>query len=250
MNPGLVDFWIYTRSVSHSSAVADGCGGAAYRFTWSDKGDDIGYQKEMYHNADLGNNCGDRVNLGTRVDSGSGNLIGKWFGIKCIMYNTNNNASVHLETWMDKDDKNAWVKVKEETDSVESILVHRQQHAQAVNPVAAQETSALPGAHRFCVLIGVTLPRCILEISVYVKSYRLSLHRKGPRKCSLHYRCAFFLCTRNAGSGPGGSGPAGGSWPIGVLSPWTSISLIDAVFFCEFVRTFILTYLPLTSVIS
>ena len=70
---GLVDFWVYTRSVSHNSNVASGCGGAAYRFTWSDKGDDIGYQKEMYHNPEL-SDCGDRLNLGTRVDSGSGNL--------------------------------------------------------------------------------------------------------------------------------------------------------------------------------
>ena len=117
LNPGLVDFWIYTRGVSHSSAVADGCGGSAYRFTWSDKGDDIGYQKEMYHNIDLSNNCGDRLNIGTRVDSGSGNLIGKWFGIKCIMWNTSNNTNVHLETWMDKLANNAWVKVKEENDT-------------------------------------------------------------------------------------------------------------------------------------
>ena len=113
---GQVDFWIYTRGVSHSSTVAEGCGGCAYRFTWSDRGDDIGYQKEMYHNGDL-SECGDRLNLGSRVDSGSGSLVGKWFGIKCIIYNVNNDRDVHLETWMDKDNINVWVKVKEETDS-------------------------------------------------------------------------------------------------------------------------------------
>ena len=117
VSSGNVDFWIYTRGVVHSSAVAEGCGGCSYRFTWSDKGDDIGYQKEMYHNAGISNNCGDRLNVGTRVDSGSGNLIAKWFGIKCIIYNVNNGTDVHLETWMDKDNNNTWVKVKEETDS-------------------------------------------------------------------------------------------------------------------------------------
>ena len=113
---GNVDFWIYTRSVSHNSNVGSGCGGAAYRFTWSDKGDDIGYQKEMYHNIDL-SSAGDRLNLGSRVDAGTGSLVGKWFGIKCIMWNINSNTNVHLETWMDKLGNNAWVKVKEEDDT-------------------------------------------------------------------------------------------------------------------------------------
>jgi hypothetical protein len=116
VNSGLVDFWIYTRGAIHSANTAEGCGGCAYRFAWSDKADDIGYQKEMYHNSDL-SDCGDRVNLGTRIDSGFGNLVGKWFGIKAIIYNTNNDTNVHLETWMDKDNTNVWVKVKEETDS-------------------------------------------------------------------------------------------------------------------------------------
>lgn len=114
--PGLVDFWIYTRGVTHTSGVADGCGGSAYRFTWSDKGDDMGYQKEMYHNPDL-SDCGDRTNLGTRIDAGTGSLVGKWFGIKAIIYNVNDDRDVHLETWMDKENNNVWVKVKEETDS-------------------------------------------------------------------------------------------------------------------------------------
>ena len=44
-------------------------------------------------------------------------IIGRWIGWKVVMYNTNNNSAVKMESYIDNKDTNYWVQVTNLTDN-------------------------------------------------------------------------------------------------------------------------------------
>lgn len=105
------DQWIFVRQARRGDGLSNGCEAVAYRCTFQPNGKDFGFEKQFFQNASLGN-CGNRVDIGTRVDA-TGSLEGKYVGLKFIIYNFASNTKVHLEWWIDESGSGIWKKLTE-----------------------------------------------------------------------------------------------------------------------------------------
>ncbi|HZL23651.1 MAG TPA: metallophosphoesterase, partial [Nitrososphaeraceae archaeon] len=97
----------YSRSIDHSS-THEGCGGATPKFNIGFDGE-IKAKKEMWH-----------INMldspGVNDEDLSPSIVGKWLGIKGIVYNLPGDKGVKQEFWIDKTNEGKWEKVYEFTD--------------------------------------------------------------------------------------------------------------------------------------
>jgi predicted phosphodiesterase len=97
----------YTRSIDHSSSHG-GCGGATPKFNIGFDGE-IKAKKEMWHLSLLDS-------PGVNDEDLSPSIIGKWLGIKGIIYNLPGDKGVKQEFWIDEANEGNWEKVYEFTD--------------------------------------------------------------------------------------------------------------------------------------
>ncbi|MGZ5550345.1 MAG: metallophosphoesterase, partial [Nitrososphaeraceae archaeon] len=97
----------YTRSIDHSSTHG-GCGGATPKFNIGFNGE-IKAKKEMWHISLLDS-------PGVNDEDLSPSIVGKWLGIKGIIYNLPGDKGVKQEFWIDKTNEGKWEKVYEFAD--------------------------------------------------------------------------------------------------------------------------------------
>ncbi len=97
----------YTRSIDHSSTQG-GCGGATPKFNIGFDGE-IKAKKEMWHISLLDS-------PGVNDEDLSPSIVGKWLGIKGIIYNLPGDKGVKQEFWIDKTNEGKWEKVYEFAD--------------------------------------------------------------------------------------------------------------------------------------
>jgi predicted MPP superfamily phosphohydrolase len=97
----------YSRSIDHSSTHG-GCVGATPKFNIGYDGE-IKAKKEMWHLSLLDS-------PGVNDDDLSPSIVGKWLGIKGIIYNLPDDKGVKQEFWIDKTNEGKWEKVYEFTD--------------------------------------------------------------------------------------------------------------------------------------
>ncbi|MGZ5490351.1 MAG: hypothetical protein ACXW2E_08525, partial [Nitrososphaeraceae archaeon] len=97
----------YTRSIDHSSTHG-GCGGATPKFNIGFDGE-IKAKKEMWHISLLDS-------PGVNDEDLSPSIVGKWLGIKGIIYNLPGDKGVKQEFWIDKTNEGKWEKVYEFAD--------------------------------------------------------------------------------------------------------------------------------------
>ena len=95
-----------TRSVRHSNAIHDGCGGSSYHNNIRFDGT-FQYKKEMWHV---------NYDILSPTKNGIGSIMNKWVGFKGVVYNLPD-GTVKLESYVDKDNNNHWQKVEELVDS-------------------------------------------------------------------------------------------------------------------------------------
>ena len=95
-----------TRSVRHSNAIENGCGGSAYHNNIRFDGT-FQYKKEMWHV---------NYDILSPTKNGIGSIMNKWVGFKGVVYNLPD-GTVKLESYVDKDNNNHWQKVEELVDS-------------------------------------------------------------------------------------------------------------------------------------
>jgi hypothetical protein len=95
-----------SRSVRHSTASHEGCGGSSYHNNIRFDGT-FQYKKEMWH-----------VNYDIQppTKNSIGSIMNKWVGFKGVVYNLPD-ETVKLESYVDKDNNNHWQKVEELIDS-------------------------------------------------------------------------------------------------------------------------------------
>ncbi|HET8793067.1 MAG TPA: hypothetical protein VFM31_04690, partial [Nitrososphaeraceae archaeon] len=96
-----------TRSISDTSNNG-GCGGATPKFNFGFDGE-IKAKKEMWHISLLDS-------PGISDEDLSPSIVGKWLGIKGIIYNLPGDKGVKQEFWLDKANDGQWEKVYEFTD--------------------------------------------------------------------------------------------------------------------------------------
>ncbi|HET7643154.1 MAG TPA: metallophosphoesterase, partial [Nitrososphaeraceae archaeon] len=96
-----------TRSISDTSNNG-GCGGATPKFNFGFDGE-IKAKKEMWHISLLDS-------PGINDEDLSPSIVGKWLGIKGIIYNLPGDKGVKQEFWLDKANDGQWEKVYEFTD--------------------------------------------------------------------------------------------------------------------------------------
>ncbi len=94
----------YSRSIDHSN-TAEGCVGATPRFNIGFDGE-IKAKKEMWHLSLLDS-------PGVNDEDLSPSIVGKWLGIKVIIYNLPDDKGVKQEFWIDKTNEGKWEKVYE-----------------------------------------------------------------------------------------------------------------------------------------
>ena len=95
-----------TRSVRHSNAIENGCGGSAYHNNIRFDGT-FQYKKEMWHV---------NYDILPPTKNGIGSILNKWVGFKGVVYNLPD-GTVKLESYVDTDNNNHWEKVQELVDS-------------------------------------------------------------------------------------------------------------------------------------
>lgn len=95
-----------SRSIAHNPFVQHGCGGSAYHNNIDFDTGRFNFKKEMWH-----------VDYAVTSDSNAtlGNLVDKWIGFKGVVYNMAN-GSVKLESYIDKDSSNRWLKIAQLVD--------------------------------------------------------------------------------------------------------------------------------------
>jgi hypothetical protein len=96
-----------TRSISDTNNNG-GCGGATPKFNFGFDGE-IKAKKEMWHISLLDS-------PGANDEDLSPSIVGKWLGIKGIIYNLPGDKGVKQEFWIDKANDGQWEKVYEFTD--------------------------------------------------------------------------------------------------------------------------------------
>jgi hypothetical protein len=94
----------YSRSIDHSSTHG-GCVGATPKFNIGFDGE-IKAKKEMWHLSLLDS-------PGVNEEDLSPSIVGKWLGIKGIIYNLPDDKGVKQEFWIDKTNEGKWEKVYE-----------------------------------------------------------------------------------------------------------------------------------------
>jgi len=94
----------YSRSIDHSN-TAGGCVGATPKFNIGFDGE-IKVKKEMWHLSLLDS-------PGINDEDLSPSIVGKWLGIKVIIYNLPDDKGVKQEFWIDKTNEGKWEKVYE-----------------------------------------------------------------------------------------------------------------------------------------
>ncbi|MDW3612214.1 MAG: metallophosphoesterase, partial [Nitrososphaeraceae archaeon] len=94
----------YSRSIDHSN-TAGGCVGATPKFNIGFDGE-IKAKKEMWHLSLLDS-------PGVNDEDLSPSIVGKWLGIKVIIYNLPDDKGVKQEFWIDKTNNGKWEKVYE-----------------------------------------------------------------------------------------------------------------------------------------
>ena len=104
---GYNDISLVSRSVRHNTNIHGGCGGSSYHNNIViDKGA-FRFKKEMWHVHYM---------ITPYYSTTIGSIMNKWTGFKGIVYNIANN-SAKLESYVDKDANNHWIKVAELVDS-------------------------------------------------------------------------------------------------------------------------------------
>ena len=101
------DISLVSRSVRHDTKVYGGCGGSSYHNNISIDNGAFRFKKEMWHAQYMRT---------PYFNTTIGSIMNKWTGFKGIVYNLANN-SVKLESYVDKDANNQWIKVAELVDS-------------------------------------------------------------------------------------------------------------------------------------
>lgn len=104
---GYNDISLVSRSVRHSTNVNEGCGGSSYHNNIGIGNGIFRFKKEMWHVDYM---------ITPYYNTSIGSIMNKWTGFKGIVYNLANN-SVKLESYVDKDANNKWIKVAELVDN-------------------------------------------------------------------------------------------------------------------------------------
>ena len=104
---GYNDTSLVSRSVRHSTNVNDGCGGSSYHNNIGIGNGTFRFKKEMWHVDYM---------ITPYYNTSIGSIMNKWTGFKGIIYNLANN-SLKLESYVDKDANNKWIKVAELVDN-------------------------------------------------------------------------------------------------------------------------------------
>jgi hypothetical protein len=104
---GYNDISLVSRSVRHSTNVNDGCGGSSYHNNIGIGNGTFRFKKEMWHVDYM---------ITPYYNTSIGSIMNKWIGFKGIIYNLANN-SLKLESYVDKDANNKWIKVAELVDN-------------------------------------------------------------------------------------------------------------------------------------
>jgi hypothetical protein len=104
---GYNDISLVSRSVRHSTSVNEGCGGSSYHNNIGIGNGTFRFKKEMWHVDYM---------ITPYYNTNIGSIMNKWTGFKGIVYNLANN-SVKLESYVDKDANNKWIKVAELVDN-------------------------------------------------------------------------------------------------------------------------------------
>lgn len=116
---GTVDdrkIYLYSRGFRHNTDFGGGCSGTAYKFVVYGDGQ-LKWHKESFH--DGSQQCGDR-NIETFRTGITIPMDGRWFGMKCMMWNFNNPSTgrknVHIEGWLDLTGDDKWIKMGDRND--------------------------------------------------------------------------------------------------------------------------------------
>jgi hypothetical protein len=104
---GYNDISLVSRSVRHSTNVDEGCGGSSYHNNIGINNGAFRFKKEQWHVDYM---------ITPYFNTTVGSIMNKWIGFKGIVYNLPN-GSVKLESYIDKDDNNQWMKVAELLDN-------------------------------------------------------------------------------------------------------------------------------------
>jgi hypothetical protein len=104
---GYNDISLVSRSVRHSTNVNEGCGGSSYHNNIGIGNGTFRFKKEMWHVDYM---------ITPYYNTSIGSIMNKWTGFKGIVYNLANN-SVKLESYVDKDANNRWIKVADLVDN-------------------------------------------------------------------------------------------------------------------------------------
>ena len=104
---GKNDISLVSRSVRHSTNVDEGCGGSSYHNNIGINNGAFRFKKEMWHVHYM---------VTPYFNTTIGSIVNKWVGFKGAVYNLPN-GSVKLESYVDKDVDNHWMKVAELLDS-------------------------------------------------------------------------------------------------------------------------------------
>lgn len=104
---GIPDLTFRARGGAHSSD--NPCEGTALNGSFDILKREVLWKKEIWHTGGYTDSKG----VVQAVDS---SILNNWFGFKVIMYNINNDTGVKMETYIDVNNTNQWVKVTEVTD--------------------------------------------------------------------------------------------------------------------------------------
>ena len=104
---GYNDISLVSRSFWHSTNVNEGCGGSSYHNNIGIGNRAFRFKKEMWHVDYM---------ITPYYNTSIGSIMNKWTGFKGIVYNLANN-SVKLESYVDMDANNKWIKVAELVDN-------------------------------------------------------------------------------------------------------------------------------------
>ena len=106
LSPNNTDLSWYARGGRHNNY--NPCEGTAVKGI-IDMNSTVGWEKEIWHTG------GDTNTLSkTKV---ADSIIGKWIGLKTVIYNIDNDTAVKMETFLDKQNTNNWTKVTDLIDN-------------------------------------------------------------------------------------------------------------------------------------
>lgn len=106
ISPIDTDLSWYARGGKHNGE--NPCEGTALKGVMHDDSN-TGWEKEIWH-------TGGDTNILAKTKF-TDSIIGKWVGLKVIMYNINNDSQVKMESFIDKNNDNNWTKVTDLIDN-------------------------------------------------------------------------------------------------------------------------------------